>query len=346
MKAVIKVWAVCVTFMLASLTFAAAQEKTPTPRDEKNTVEKPSSTPNVEKNVAVEVNPYKNQTTGKYRIGFQDTIEVQVYRHPELSRQVNVNPDGTIRMPRIANPIIAACKTESELENTITAYLKSYLKDPFVSVKAVEQRSQPIAVVGAVVKPGNFYLNKKVRLLELLSYAGGPDVEFAGTRVQVAKVGNLSGCDEAGESGNEEKSAEFVGYKLNDVLTGRSNPWMQPGDIVSVLMAEEAYVVGNVMKPTKVVMKESMSLTQAIAAAGGVSKTAKTDKVIIQRQEENGNKTSLVFNLKDITSRKIPDPQLQSNDIVQVDTDKIKSILDGVKSLFKTALPGAVYAIP
>jgi polysaccharide export outer membrane protein len=355
MKSSIKVWTISALMILASWTFAAAQqdkekgktgEKPSVENPGKNIAEKPNNEVLVAESASETPNPYKNQASDKYRIGFQDTVSIEVFRHPELTRQVNVNPDGTIRMPRINEPIIAVCKTENELENTITAYYKTYLKDPFVTVRALEQKSQPVAVVGAVQKPGNFYLNRKVRLLELISLAGGPDVEFAGTRVQVARLGNLSGCQDANEKVDEEKNVEFVGYKLNDILTGRANPWMQPGDIVSILMAEEAYVVGNVLKPTKVVMKEPMTLTQALAAAGGINKTAKTDKVIIQRQGDNGSKTSLSYNLKDIVSQKIPDPQLQGNDIVQVDTDKMKGIVEGVKGLFKTALPAAVYAIP
>ena len=60
------------------------------------------------------------QRNEKYRIGFQDTIEVQVFRHPELSQVVNVSPDGTILMPRIDRPISAVCQTERELGETIS----------------------------------------------------------------------------------------------------------------------------------------------------------------------------------------------------------------------------------
>lgn len=349
MKTVIKLWAVCAIFVLTNLSFAsfaAAQDAEP-PRTDQKIVTFDKFKPSVltAKVVAEIPNPYKDQVTDKYRIGFQDTIEVQVFRHPELSQVVNINSDGTIRMPRVKDPIIAACKTEGELENTITAHYKSYLKDPFVRVKAVDQRSQSFGVMGAVEKPGTFYLNRKVRLLELLSLAGGPDVEFSGTKIQVARTGSVLGCAAAPESADETDDFQFTGYRLNDVLAGKENPWMEPGDIVSVLPAEEAYVVGNVVKPTKVVMKEPMSLTQALAAAGGINSTAKTDKIIIQRQEVNGNKVSLSFNLKDIIARKIPDPQLQGNDIVQVDADQTKNIIKGVKDVFLKGLPSVFYRV-
>ena len=268
----------------------------------------------------------------KYRIGFQDALEIQVSKHPELSQTVNVGSDGTILMPRINTPITVVCKTERELKETVETLYRTYLKNPFVNVRVVEQRSQPVAVMGAVEKPGAFNLNRKIRLLELLSFAGGPKVEKAGSKIQVARVGNSTTCIENAEASSEEDvKVSFLSYKLNDVQKGIENPWVQPGDMVTVMEAEEAYVVGDVKEPTKVSLKETVTLTQAIAKAGGIKSEAKTSKVRIQRQEANSPlKTELVFDLKEIASMKISDPILQANDIVEVPKDGFKAIRNGV----------------
>ncbi len=276
----------------------------------------------------------------KYRIGFQDTLEILVSRHPELSMVVNVGPDGTILMPKIDQPIVAVCKTERELQAIIGTLYKSYLKNPFVNVRAVDQRSQPFAVIGAVEKPGSFYLNRKIRLLELLAFAGGPKVEKAGANIQVARVGNVSGCAENSESGTDE--IVFLTYKIKDVQEGKENPWMEPGDIVSVLEVEQAFVVGNVKEPSKVPLKEPVTLTQAIAFAGGLAPEAKTSKVRIQRQQTSSSpKTETIYDLKDIASKKTPDPILQPNDIVEVPNDKVKSVRNGIIK----ALSGGIGAL-
>lgn len=286
----------------------------------------------------------KNKRNEKYRIGFQDTLEVQVFRHPELSLVVNVSPDGTILMPKIDKPIVAVCKTERELGEFVGTLYKTYLKNPFVSVRAVDQRSQPFAVIGAVEKPGSFYLNRKIRLLELLAFAGGPKTEKSGSKIQVARVGNPAGCIENPETQNDE--VVFLTYRINDVLDGKQNPELQPGDIVTVLEAEQAYVVGNVIKPDTISLKEPKTLTQAIAAAGGLAPEAKTSKVRIQRQEANNpNKTVLVFDLKDIVSKKIPDPVLQANDIVEVPKDGVKSARNGLLNALKNGIPGLLYGL-
>lgn len=288
----------------------------------------------------------KQQTNEKYRIGFQDTLEIQVFRHPELVQVVNVNPDGTIKMPRIDKPIIVVCKTEREIKDTIETLYKNYLRNPFVSVRVVQQNSQSFAVIGAVEKPGNFYLTRRIRLLELLAYAGGPKVEKAGAKIQVARVGSLAGCADS-DLQNESKEVEFLSFRTNDVMAGKENPWMQPGDIVSVLEAEEAYIVGNVVKPTTISLKESVTLTQAIAIAEGLDDTAKTDKVIIQRQAAGTQiKTEMAFNLKDIRDKKIPDPQLQANDIVEISNDKNKSLKKGLFDVLKSGVPSILYRLP
>ncbi|HEX8286871.1 MAG TPA: polysaccharide biosynthesis/export family protein [Pyrinomonadaceae bacterium] len=346
MKATYKLWAFCVVLFLANLTSVTGQKKAEDKTTEKNISAKSAiqTTTNVntlDMQVAANdsIKPYKNLTGEIYRIGFKDKLQVDVDRHPELSQSVNISPDGTIRLFRIDKPIVAVCKTEEELRDSIRDHYKSYLKRPEVKVSTIEKRTKSYGVIGAVQKPGIFYYDNKISLLELLSLASGPNVEFAGSKIQIARIGATNGCVSNSEETTEQK-IEFIGYNLNDVMQGKSNPLMQPGDIVSVLIAEEAYIVGNVLKPTKIQLNEPKTLMQAIAAAGGVDSTANTDKVIIQRHESNsGKKVELVYNLKDIRDRKIPDPQIQANDIIQVSNDKIKSVRKGITDIFKSTVP-------
>ncbi len=130
-------------------------------------------------------------------------------------------------------------------------------------------------------------------------------------------------------------------------MDGTQNPWMQPGDVVSILEADEVYVVGNVVEPAKVSLREPKTLTEAIAAALGLDATANTEKVIIQRQEAGKpNRTELVYNLKDIRDEKIPDPQLQANDIVKVSNDRVKSVKNGILKAITGGLGNIFYRFP
>ncbi len=333
-------------FLAASLvissTAALAQDET----EKRETEKKKPDTIVVTRDNGVEaIDPALLPETGRYKIGFDDILQIDIYRHPELSQTVAVARDGTIVLPRINQPITAVCKTERELASLITAlYRGSYLRNPFVNVRALERKSQPFAVIGAVNKPGSFYMNRRVRLLELLAEAGGPDYERAAARVQVARLGNVSACRVDADGPGE---IEFFSYSINEVMKGRDNPYLQPGDIVSVLEAEEAYVIGNVDEPTTILLKEPTTLTEAIAKAGGLGNAAKTSKVVIQRREPgSANKTALVFDLKEISARKSPDPLLQANDIVEVPTSNVKLMRNGLLKVLTGGLSNLFYRFP
>jgi len=125
----------------------------------------------------------KPAVDNRYRIGPGDVLEVRVSRAPELSRDgVRVDQRGMIRMPMWNDDVPAACLTEGELSAAIAKIYLKYKTSPHVDVFVKEFQSQPVAVTGAVRGASNFKLQRQVRLLELLSFAGGPS-EAAGQTV-------------------------------------------------------------------------------------------------------------------------------------------------------------------
>ncbi len=237
----------------------------------------------------------------RYRIGYQDTLDVQVFRHPELNRRVNVAPNGTINLFRLDQPIVAVCKTEDELANEIAkAYEKDYLRNPEVSVLAVEQKSQAFSVIGAVEKPGSYYINRRVHLLELLAFAGGPKMDAAGTRLIVARTGSTSNC-QIGPAAAKDDDVELMDFKIRDVQEGKETLWMKPGDIVSVMDADVVYMYGNVNKQGSVKIKEPLTLTQAISLAEGLRPATKKDKIRVLRQKSGtAEREEIVYDLSKI----------------------------------------------
>jgi polysaccharide biosynthesis/export protein len=281
----------------------------------------------------------------RYRIGFQDRITVQVFRHPELTQTVEVNPNGTITLFRLDEPVAAVCKTERELADTIAdAYRKDYLKNPEVNVVVSEQRSQSFAVIGAVTKPANYVINRRVRLLELLAYAGGPSKD-AGSRLVVARTGSTSNCKQGAATDVDEYA--YMSFKLKDVLEAKDNPEMKPGDVVSVLEADSVYVYGDVVKQGPVVFKEPITLMQAISSAAGLRPAAKKDKIRVFRQKQGAvDREELVFDLDKIAKRQAPDPYLEPSDIIAVSEDQAKGILQTIGRTLTGGLPSIFYRIP
>lgn len=283
----------------------------------------------------------------RYRIGFQDQLEIQVFRHPDLTQRVNVNTNGMINLFRLDGPILAVCKTEEELSNDVAAaYEKDYLKNPQVRVIAAEQRSRAFAVIGAVEKPGQYMISRRVRLLELIAQAGGPSKE-AGTRVLVARTGSTSNCKQGEAPGAQSEDITLLDYRLKDILEAKENLIMRPGDIVSVMDADIVYVYGNVNKQGQVPIKEPLTLTQAIASAEGLKAASDKGKIRVLRQKQGSmERDELVFDLGKINKREIPDPFLEPNDVVAVSEDKAKSIMNSIGRSLTNGIPSLFYRVP
>jgi polysaccharide export outer membrane protein len=297
--------------------------------------------------------PPVSQGDMRYRIGAGDVIELRVLKAPELSRDsIRVDQRGMIRIPMIEEEVQAACLTEGELAQRIaTLYLK-YKNHPHVDVYVKEFQSQPVAVVGAVNAPGQFKLQRQVRLLDLITYAGGP-AERAGQSIQIVHAGGPSLCEKPVEPVGIETgmAGGFVTYKLNETLLGQpeSNPYVRPGDIVSVLTADQVYVIGNVIKPTAIALKEPTTVSRAIAMAGGLGPDGKKSRVHIVRQEPgaNGVKSDFYVDLAAIQKRKAEDVALQANDIIEVPTSTTKNIMHSLLGIIApTVTQGAVRVIP
>ena len=276
----------------------------------------------------------------RYRIGPGDVLEVRVARAPELSRDaVRVDQGGNIRMPMLDVDIPAACQTEGELSQNIAKLYRKYKNDPHVDVFVKEFQSQPVAVIGAVHGAAQFKMQRQVKLLELISLAGGP-TDSAGQTIQIVHAGGGPICKQSGDSGTDTAdSSAFVTYKLNDTLHGlpEANPFVQPGDIISVPLADQVYVLGNVLKPSAIPLKEPLTVSHAIAIAGGTAPSTKKDKIRILRQLPGSTQKKEIFvDLTAIERNKAEDVALLPNDVVDVPISGTKSIL---RSLLGTVVP-------
>lgn len=277
----------------------------------------------------------------RYRIGPGDVLDIRVFNRPQLTREaVRVEGNGMIRMPLVEGELRAACRTEGELAGEIARRYLKYLKNPQVDVFVKEFNSTPVAVIGAVSAPGRFQLQRRVRLLELLAFAGGP-TEKAGRSVQVVRGGPPLDCESEAPASSEGAEPELISYTLDETLhgDGRANPYVRPGDVVTVPEAEQAYVVGNVLKPSAIPLKERVTISQAIAMAGGTLPDTRSERVrIVRRQPGGAAQAEILVDLKAVARRRAEDVALQPNDIVEVPTASGKRFL---RTLLGSAIPSA-----
>ena len=297
------------------------------------------------------VNSVSSEDT-RYRIGPGDVLGIIVRKAPELSMEtVRVDQQGMIRIPMIDEAVRAACKTESELAIHIATLYLEYKNNPSVEVFVREFQARPVAVIGAVNAPGQFRLQRQVRLLELLSFAGGPSPR-SGRVINVIHAGGPNMCEtKASDINSAVAPQELSVYKLYDTLKGKvgSNPFVQPGDIVSLLEADQVFVIGHVNAPQAIFLRDQpITILRAIAIAGGPARDASTSHVRIIRQTNGGDgKTEILVDLKAIQKQKAADILLLPDDIVEVGGSSTKTMLGILTGVVPAVVSqGVVRAIP
>src|SRR5690348_5498726 len=157
------------------------------------------------------------QQDDRYRIGAGDVLDVRIYNRPQLSRDaVRVEGNGMIRMPLIETEIQAACLTEGELAKDIATRYTKYYRNLQVDVFIKEFHSRQIAIIGAVNEQGRFELQRRIRLLELLTYARGPSSK-AGQTINIVHSSAPTLCKK-----EDDEINAFTSFRLSDTLLGEA----------------------------------------------------------------------------------------------------------------------------
>lgn len=281
-----------------------------------------------------------------YKVGPEDLLEVQIYGQDNLNRQVRVNGQGEVTLP-LVGPVKVAGLSPQDIEKRVAeAYGSNFLRNPQVTVSVKEYRHQRVAVTGAVDKPGNYEMIGPRTLLEMLALAGGlqdkgPSAK-AGDVVHVIRA-KPGGSPDKGEklSGTQASAtaAETLVIDLKRLLAGGApelNIPIRHGDIIHVPFAGNAYVLGGVRRPGCVAVRDNLTLSQAVAMAGGVDPVVATNRVDIMRLDENGKPITVSTRLDRVLSRQEPDIPLKDNDVVVVNVSSFRQAL----LVFKELLPG------
>ncbi len=113
-----------------------------------------------------------NAVSNEYIIGAEDVLDITVWRNPDLSKQLQVRPDGRISMP-IIRDIVAVGKTPTQLADEMTVKLKEYVQNPVVAISLNQVNSSNIFLLGEVANPGKYPLKSKTTLLQGITIAGG-----------------------------------------------------------------------------------------------------------------------------------------------------------------------------
>lgn len=215
---ILSVAALSMFFWATSLWAQSTGQPTPSPATPQTAPEtvKPSDTP-MPQMATSSVAP-------DYRIGPGDTLQIFVWRNPELTQSVPVRPDGKISTPLVED-MVAVGKTPSQLARDVEKVLAEYIRSPQVNVIVSNPLSafSQVKVIGQVTTPQSVPYREGMRVLDVILAAGGLTEFAAGNRGKIVR--KVDGKDTE------------LRIKIDDLVNKgamKHNLELRPGDVVVV----------------------------------------------------------------------------------------------------------------
>lgn len=168
--------------------------------------------------------PAESKVAGDYVIGPGDTIQVFVWRNPELTTTVPVRPDGKISTPLVED-MTAVGKTPSDLARDIEHVLAEYVRSPQVNVIVTQPASvfSQIKVIGQVTRPQSVPYRDGLTVLDAVLAVGGLGPFAAGNRSKIVRT----------ENGKTKEIKVKIASLVNDGDMSQ-NLHLRPGDVIVI----------------------------------------------------------------------------------------------------------------
>jgi len=236
-----------------------------------------------------------------------DSLYISVSPAEELSRDLIVDQNGKISIPLLGS-IQASGLTTDQLSQEITRAISKYVTHPKIDIFLKESASKQIGLSGQVTAPGSYGYRPNMRLMDLISLAGGLLPSADRKRVRILR---RSGTDRRIIPVNAEEIMSS-GDPTKDVL-------LEPGDIVEVSRGRGGIAIfGSVDSPGVYDYIYDMRMIDLISACHGFRDGANLKHINVIRGE-GANQTTIPVNFSDVVHN---DPKanvaLQPGDIVYV----------------------------
>jgi polysaccharide export outer membrane protein len=256
--------------------------------------------------------PQSSPTT---QVSDGDLLDIVIFDTPELSGRFRVNLKGDILLP-LAGALHVAGLTISEITDAVSQRYKDakLLVAPEVTVFVAEFNRRTITITGEVRAPGVYSIAAPRTLTDTLAMAGGLN-DSASRTVSIV---------------HSADPKEIIHVTLNvgaqtpeSIEEGRME--ILPGDSIFVARSGVIYVVGELARPGgyQVEHNNRLTLLEAVALAGGLTRTAKASQSRLIRRSATGRE-ELTVNLQKVLYGGGPDMLLTDGDILFVPTSVIK----------------------
>jgi len=211
-----------------------------------------------------------------YVIGEGDGLDIAVWGVKELSFPVKVRPDGKITVPGLGD-VQASGLTPKQLQVSLGTKLKTLVKNPIVTVTVTLITNSKVYIFGGGIKSGVFDLHQRTTLLQLLCTFG--DVKTADLK-RAYLLRN-------GKKVKEDFYRLFINGDTSEDVPLESNDSL----FIPLMLDKSVYVLGAVATPKSIEYRDGMRVMEAILEAGGFTKFADQNDVVIRRKEGKGGIT-------------------------------------------------------
>ncbi len=244
-----------------------------------------------------------------YLLGAGDELAIRCWGEgiEHLNSTATVSAEGNIYVPLLGE-IFVADESLGTARSLLTQKLREFYANSQVSVTVATTRLVTIYVTGDVRRPGRYELDGTATVLTALYAAGGPSTSGSLRNIRWIR------------RGQEPVHIDLYPY----LLTGAplSDQPLRPGDtIFAGSIGPEIGITGQVQRPARYEVTESIACAEAIALAGGLAPVAYAQNLQVWRVAEHQRQAVINVNLQlDLSSGEMvgADFRLQGGDVVVV----------------------------
>ena len=223
-----------------------------------------------------------------YRLSVGDTLQITVSNHPDVNSDAIVRPDGKITLPR-AGDVAAAGKTAPQLAKEIEKILARTLNNARVQVIVKSAAAQQTVVAGAVKAPGPYPFRTGMRVVDLISLAGGPSTKPTRIKGRIIRRGRDIPLNVAGAI-SDPTSAANLPLRADDLIILDAQDF-----------AKQLTVTGEVNAPGNYDLDENLTVSSLLAQSGGLKTTASARGAYVLRGGKN-----IPLDLSAVQSGRVP----------------------------------------
>lgn len=237
-----------------------------------------------------------------YELGVGDTVSVEVLGQPDMSGSFPIGPEGGVDIPYAGRVVIRGYTLASAREQIEARLRDGFVKNPQVIVRVEQITSKILKVTGGVSRAGEYPMTAaRMRVSDLLVRAGGL-VDPSTPRAEIWR-------------GDTDETRQVIPVDLDRLTKGdpTADIDLLPGDTVAVPPAQQIFVDGHVKLAGSYPFRDGMTLSTAVAAAGGADGSALTSKVKLIR-----GKGQTIINLRRVLRGLDADVMLKPGDHVYV----------------------------